>query len=82
MARQMDYSDPLPHEADLRATLRMILKNAIEALGGSAGVVATWDEEERCFIPSYTYGLDERALEQMLRLLAEAIPDLAVSSQS
>lgn len=82
MARLMDFSNALPHEADLRASLRMILRNAIEALGGSAGVVATWDEEERCFIPSYSYGLDERALEQLLPLLEEAIPDLAVSSQS
>jgi len=30
-----EYSDAAPQEADLRATLRMILKNAIEALGGA-----------------------------------------------
>ncbi len=82
MAHLADFSDALPQEADLRATLRMILKNAIEALGGSAGVVATWDEEEQCFTPSYSYGLDDRALEQLLPLLEEAIPDLAVSSRS
>ena len=82
MAHLMDSSDALPQEADLRASLRMILKNAIEALGGSAGVVATWDQEERCFTPTYSFGLDERALEQLLPLLEEAVPDLAVSSQS
>ncbi len=78
----MDFSDVMPQEADLRTTLRMILKNAIEALGGSAGVVATWDDEEHCFVPSDSYGLDERALEQLFPLLEEAIPDLAVSSRS
>jgi PAS domain S-box-containing protein len=78
----MDFFDATPQEADLQATLRMILKNAIEALGGSAGVVATWDEEERCFVLSDSYGLDDRALEQLFPLLDEAIPDLAVSSRS
>ncbi len=82
MAHHLDFSDAFPQEADLRATLRMILKNATEELGGSAGVVATWDEEEHCFIPIDSYGLDERALEQLFPLLEEAIPDLAVSSRS
>src|SRR5512136_207999 len=66
----MDSSHGLPQEADLRATLRMILRNAIEALGGSAGVVATWDEEEHCFVASDWYGLDD------------IIPHLDVSSRS
>ena len=78
----MSFSDALPQESDLRATLTMILRNAIEALGGSAGVVATWDEEEHCFIASDSYGLDDRALERLFPLLDEAIPDLAVSSRS
>ena len=78
----MNFSDAVPQEADLRATLTMILRNAIEALGGSAGVVATWDEEEHCFIASDSYGLDDRALERLFPLLDEAIPDLAVSSRS
>jgi len=30
-----------PWQVDLQETLRIILKNAIEALGGSAGVLAT-----------------------------------------
>jgi PAS domain S-box-containing protein len=78
----MDFSDAMPQEADLRATLGMILKNALEALGGSAGVVATWDEEEHCFVLSDSYGLDDMALKQLFPLLDEAIPDLAVSSRS
>jgi PAS domain S-box-containing protein len=78
----MDFSDALPQEADLRATLGMILRNAIEALSGSAGVVATWDEEEHCFVASDSYGLDDMALERLFPLLDEAIPDLAVSSRS
>jgi PAS domain S-box-containing protein len=78
----MDFSDALPQESDLRATLSMILRNAIEALGGSAGVVATWDEEDHCFVTSDSQGLDDRALERLFPLLDEAIPDLAVSSRS
>ena len=78
----MDFPDAMPQEADLRATLGMILKNALEALGGSAGVVATWDEEEHCFVLSDSYGLDDMALKQLFPLLDEAIPDLAVSSRS
>ncbi len=78
----MDFFDATPQEADLQATLRMILKNAIEALGGSAGVVATWDEEEHCFVLSDSCGLDDMALKQLFPLLDEAIPDLAVSSRS
>ncbi len=78
----MDFSDALPQESDLRATLSMILRNAIEALGGSAGVVATWDEEDHCFVASDSHGLDDRALERLLPLLDEALPDLAVSSRS
>jgi PAS domain S-box-containing protein len=78
----MNFSDSLPQEADLRATLTMILRNAIEALDGSAGVVATWDEEEHCFVASGSYGLDDRGLERLFPLLDEAIPDLAVSSRS
>ncbi len=78
----MNFPDAAPQEADLRATLRMILRNAIEALGGGAGVVATWDEEEHCFVINDSCGLDERALERLLPLLDEVLPDLAVSSQS
>ncbi len=48
----MNFSDAVPQEADLHATLVLILRNAIDALGGSAGVVATWDEEEHCFVAS------------------------------
>ncbi len=78
----MEFADAMPQEADLRATLRMILRNAVEALGGSAGVVATWDDEEHCFVPTDSYGLDVVALEQLFPLLDEAIPDLALSSRS
>lgn len=67
---------------DLQATLNIILKNAVEALGGSAGVVATWDATERRFIPSATFGLDAKSLEQLRPFLDEAIPDLAWSKES
>ncbi|MDM8001147.1 MAG: ATP-binding protein [Dehalococcoidia bacterium] len=78
----MNPPDGIPQDADLHATLNAILRNAIEALGGSAGVVATWDEEEHRFVASDSYGLDDKALEQLYPLLNEAIPDLALSSRS
>src|SRR5512136_2189358 len=78
----MNFSDAVPQEVDLHAALGMILRNAIEALSGSAGVVATWDEEEHCFVASDSCGLDDRALERLFPLLDEAIPDLALSSRS
>lgn len=74
----MDKPDS-PQQIDLQQTLRMILKNAIEALGGSAGVVATWSETERRFVTTGHYGLDDRTTERLLPLLNEAIPDLATS---
>jgi hypothetical protein len=52
-----------PAEVDVQATLRMILKDAVEALAGSAGVVASWIEAERRFVVTDSYGLDAKALE-------------------
>jgi len=74
--------DPATQRYDLQAALDIILKNAVQALGGSAGVVATWDEVERRFAASASYGLDEKALEHLGPFLGEAIPDLAGSSES
>lgn len=70
-----------PEQVDLQATLDLILKHAVEALGASAGVVATWSEAERRFIDHASYGLDAKALTKLRPLLDEAIPDLAESSK-
>jgi PAS domain S-box-containing protein len=71
-----------PAEVDVQATLRMILKDAVEALAGSAGVVASWIEAERCFVVTDSYRLDVKALDRLRPLLDEALPDLAGSKQS
>jgi len=68
-----------PRQVDLHENIRIVLRNAIEALGGSAGVVATWSETEHCFVTAGCYGLDERTRDRLLPLLNEAIPDLATS---
>lgn len=60
----------------------MILRSAVEALQGSAGVIAMWQDEERQFVTSDALGLSEQALERLLPLLDEAIPDLAMSTRS
>jgi len=69
-------------QIDLEATLKLILKNAVEALKGSGGVVATWSEAERRFIAQVSYGLDAVAVTQLQPLLNEAAPDLAASKES
>jgi len=67
---------------DVQATLGLILKNAVEALGGSAGVVAAWNEIEQCFAVAASYGLDAKSLAQLRPLLDNVIPDLAGSRES
>ncbi len=67
---------------DIEATLRLILKNAIGALGGTSGVIATWSEAERRFVASASYGLDSATLAQLNPILNEAVPDLAGSKDS
>jgi len=69
-------------QVDLKATLELILKNAIKALKGSAGVVAMWSEAERRFVIGASCGLDSKALAQLQPLLDEAIPDLTMSRES
>ncbi|MFQ6122641.1 MAG: histidine kinase dimerization/phospho-acceptor domain-containing protein, partial [Dehalococcoidales bacterium] len=69
-------------QVDLEATLELILKNAVKALKGSAGVVAVWSEAERRFVIGASHGLDGKALAQLRPLLDEAIPDLTMSKES
>ncbi len=70
---------PLPGQTDVKSALVLILKNAVDTLGGSAGVVATWSEAENRFIASAFYGLDAPTAEKLYPFLEEAIPDLAGS---
>lgn len=67
---------------DLEATLELILKNAVNALGGGAGLVATWSEAEHRFVVSASYGLEANTLAQLQPILHEAMPDLAGSKES
>jgi len=69
-------------QVDLEATLELVLKNAVKALKGSAGVVAIWSEAEQHFVVGASYGLDSKALAQLQPLLDEAIPDLTMSKDS
>ncbi|HEX7475059.1 MAG TPA: ATP-binding protein [Dehalococcoidales bacterium] len=67
---------------DVEATLELILKNAVAAVGGSAGVVAIWDEARGGLAPRASHGLDSIALASLDALLNEAAPDLAFSRGS
>jgi len=78
----MEISRSTPEDFDLEAALGLILRNAVEALGGSAGVVATWNEAQHCFNVSASYGLDAKTLAQLRPLLDEVIPDVAASRES
>jgi len=69
-------------EMDFQVKLMAILSNAVDALGGSAGIVALWNERERHFVEGASYGLDFKAIDRLRPLLGEAIPDLAASRQS
>ena len=65
----------------LQPELASILRNAVRALGGSAAVVATWDDAVRRFVVTGAYGLDGPQIGRIRPLLNEAIPDLALSRE-
>lgn len=67
--------------AELQPELAGILRNAVRALGGSAAVVATWDDAVRRFVVTGAYGLDAGQIGRIRPLLNEAIPDLALSRE-
>jgi PAS domain S-box-containing protein len=69
-------------QIDLEDTLKLILKNAVDALRGNAGVVATWSEAERRFVAQVSYGLNLVEMSRLQSLLNEAAPDLAASKES
>ena len=66
---------------ELQPELENILRNAVRALGGSAAVVATWDDAVRRFVVTGSYGLDRQQIARIRPLLNEAIPDLALSRE-
>ena len=67
--------------AELQPELENILRNAVRALGGSAAVVATWDDAVRRFVVTGAFGLDRQQIARIRPLLNEAIPDLALSRE-
>jgi PAS domain S-box-containing protein len=69
-------------EMDLEAELKSILSDAVDALGGNAGVVALWNEDKRRFVEGASYGLDPKNIDKLRPLLGEAIHDLAASRQT
>ncbi len=69
-------------KAELKATLQLILKKAVQVLGGSAGVIATWNEAQQRFVASASWGLDTLTLHHLHPLLNKAAPGLAGSRES
>jgi len=79
---KLEAATALTEKRDLPAKLEVILRDAVDALSGNAGIVALWNEKERRFVEGATYGLDPRSVERLRPLLGEAVPDLATSKQS
>ena len=72
----------LPQEPDAPTGLYNVLRSAVEALGGNAGIIALWDQQEGRFVEGASYGLDSDAINKLRPLLREALPDLAASRES
>ncbi len=66
---------------ELQPELENVLRNAVRALGGSAAVVATWDDASHKFVVTGSYGLGAGEILRISPLLNEAIPDLALSRE-
>jgi PAS domain S-box-containing protein len=62
---------------DIEATLKLILKNAVAAVGGSAGIVAIWNEARGSLAADVSHGLDEIAVASLDALLTEQALALA-----
>jgi len=69
-------------EIDLEATLESVLRNAVKALSGSSGVVATWNEAEHRFVVGVSCSMDANSLAQLESILTEIAPDIAGSKVS
>lgn len=80
--KRLEPATASTEERDLQPKLEAILRDAVDGLGGNAGIIALWNEAERRFIEGATCGLDLRGIERLRPLLDEAIPDLAASKQS
>jgi len=80
--KRIESSTAPIEKIDFQVKLVTILRNAVDALGGSAGIIALWNDRDRRFIEGASYGLDPRAIDKLRPLLREAIPDLATSKAS
>lgn len=69
-------------QIDIEATLQLILKNAVKALGGCAGLIAVWNESDHHLVANVSCGLNTSTLSILSPLLDEIAPDLANSRKS
>ena len=73
---------PIDESQDSEARLSRILSEAVNTLGGNAGIIALWEKKKRRFVEGAVYGLDTGAIDKLRPLLRDAIPDLASSEHS
>jgi len=69
-------------QIDIEATLQLILKNAVKALGSCGGVIAVRSEPEKHLVSNASCGLSSSTLTILNRLLDEIAPDLENSRES
>jgi PAS domain S-box-containing protein len=69
-------------EINIQQTLDLILKSAVKALGGIAGVVAAWSDVDNCFRCSAAYGINNKTKINIHSLLSEVSTDTANCSES
>jgi len=77
----MKIPDPSPEQPDIDEILSTILRNAVRALKGSAGVVATWNEPEHRFVSCASSGLGTIDLKQLRDLLDRIAPGFPFSQE-
>lgn len=73
---------PIDDGQDFESRLNMILSEAVNTLGGKAGIIALWDKKKRRFVEGAVYGLDSRSIDKLRPLLKDTMRDLVSSERS
>ncbi|HSW58664.1 MAG TPA: ATP-binding protein [Dehalococcoidales bacterium] len=66
----------IKEQPEFKSILQAILKKAVQILGGSAGVIAQWNETRQNYTISASHGLDPSAVRQLRPLMTGDYPNL------
>ncbi len=76
MVDMVDGEDIALRLTDFPPKLREILRKAVQALGGSGGLVSLWDDSKASFTYSASFGLTSETLEELRPLLEQVSVNL------